>query len=65
MLATLRCYLKHQCDLTRTAKQLWVHHNTVSYRLRRVEKLLDIELSNPRELLELQLALMILAVIQD
>ncbi|TFV70129.1 GAF domain-containing protein [Blastococcus sp. CT_GayMR19] len=57
--ATLRAYMANRCNVSVTAKALHVHPNTVAYRLRRVEELLGIDLSDPQAMLHLQLALMI------
>jgi sugar diacid utilization regulator len=62
---TLRCYMANRCNVAVTAKVLHVHPNTVAYRLRRIEELLGIELSDPQEMLHLQLALMIDGVLGD
>ncbi len=56
---TLRSYMANRCNVSVTAKALHVHPNTVAYRLRRVEELLGIDLSDPQAMLHLQLALMI------
>jgi DNA-binding PucR family transcriptional regulator len=63
--ATLDCYMARKCNVSVTAKELHVHPNTVAYRLRRVEELLDLDLSDPQALLHLQLALMVEAVLGD
>ena len=63
--STLRCYMANRCNVAVTAKRLHVHPNTVAYRLRRIEELLGIELSDPQEMLHLQLALMIDGVLGD
>ena len=56
---TLRSYMANRCNVSVTARALHVHPNTVAYRLRRVEELLEIDLSDPQAMLHLQLALMI------
>jgi DNA-binding PucR family transcriptional regulator len=63
--ATLDSYMSHRCNVSVTAKTLHVHPNTVAYRLRRVEELLDCDLGDPQALLHLQLALMVEAVLGD
>ncbi|WP_177212861.1 helix-turn-helix domain-containing protein [Geodermatophilus ruber] len=63
--ATLRCYMAQRCNVTRTAKELHVHPNTVAYRLRRVEELLGIDVGDPQAMLHLQLALMIETILGD
>ena len=63
--ATLGCYMANRCNVGVTAKELHVHPNTVAYRLRRVEELLEIDLSDPQAMLHLQLALMIEGILGD
>jgi DNA-binding PucR family transcriptional regulator len=63
--STLNAYMANRCNVAVTAKTLHVHPNTVAYRLRRIEELLGIELSDPQAMLHLQLALMIEGVLGD
>jgi DNA-binding PucR family transcriptional regulator len=63
--ARLRTHLAQQCNMATTARELHVHPNTVAYRLRRIEKLLGIELTAPAALLQIQLALMIEGILGD
>lgn len=63
--ATLRCYMANRCTVSIAAKELHVHPNTVSYRLRRVEELLGVDLDDPEQLLHFQLAFMIEGVLGD
>lgn len=64
LLHTLRTYLASGCVATETATQLYVHPNTVTYRLRRAEDLLERNLRHPDDLLNIQFALMIMDVFQ-
>jgi sugar diacid utilization regulator len=63
--ATLRAYMAHRCNVAVTGKALHVHPNTVAYRLRRIEALLDLDLSDPQAMLHLQLALMIEGILGE
>jgi GAF domain-containing protein len=63
--ATLTAYMAHRCNVAVTGKALHVHPNTVAYRLRRIEALLDIDLSDPQAMLHLQLALMIEGILGE
>jgi DNA-binding PucR family transcriptional regulator len=54
---TLRVYLDSFGDIAAAAGHLHVHPNTVRYRVRRIEKLLDISLSDPDTRLLLELGL--------
>jgi DNA-binding PucR family transcriptional regulator len=62
---TLHSFMSNRCNVSVTAKALHVHPNTVAYRLRRIEELLDVDLSDPQAMLHLQLALMIKGVLGD
>lgn len=53
---TLQAYLDNQGSLSKTAQALHLHRNAVSYRLKRILEVLDVDLDNPDERLILQLA---------
>lgn len=57
LLDTLEAYLRSGAKATEAAKRLSLHRNTLSYRLRRVEELLELELSQPRTRFELYAAI--------
>ena len=56
---TLRTYLECHLNTLKTAETLFVHPNTVSYRLHKLDQVCGVELKNPEHLLAFQLALMI------
>ena len=56
---TLRAYLDVQCNAADAAAVLNVHVNTIAYRLRRIQSLLDIDLRSPTTLVEVEFAFMI------
>ncbi|UUZ59034.1 PucR family transcriptional regulator [Nocardioides sp. B-3] len=57
---TLRAYFDAACDLPRAAKQLFIHRNTLRYRLRKIQEVCGLDLDDPveRMVAELQLRLM-------
>lgn len=57
LLATLEAYFAHGRHLKAAAAELGIHPNTLSYRLRRVEELLDGRLNDSDWTLRIQLAL--------
>ncbi|WP_458109837.1 PucR family transcriptional regulator [Bacillus zhangzhouensis] len=59
ILHTLSVYLETHCHISETAKRLYVHRNTVIYRLEKCEELLRINLKDPDATLRLRLALRI------
>jgi DNA-binding PucR family transcriptional regulator len=55
-ISTLQAYLDEQGSLIRAAARLQVHRNAVAYRMRRISKLLDVDLHDADQRLALQLA---------
>jgi hypothetical protein len=64
LLTTLWCYLDNGRSLEATARELFVHPNTVRYRLKRVSEVIGYDATGAREALILQAAL-ILGSISD
>jgi hypothetical protein len=59
LLATLWCYLDNGRSLEATARELFVHPNTVRYRLKRISEVIGWDATGSREALILQSALII------
>ena len=57
LLRTLQTYIAADGDRQTTAKALYIHPNTVDYRLRRAERLTGLNLATTRDLVMLVLAL--------
>lgn len=56
---TLSVFIENHCQIAETAKQLYVHRNTVVYRLEKCEELLNITIKEPDVTLRLRIALLI------
>ena len=56
---TLRCYLKNNGSVKDTAQALFVHRNTINYKLNKIEELLDMDLSTNQARLTLTLGYML------
>lgn len=54
---TLKIYLDNQCETTATANLLFIHRNTVNYRIEKCEKILGRNIRHPKNSLEIRLAL--------
>ncbi|MGC0364383.1 hypothetical protein ABH922_002367 [Rhodococcus sp. 27YEA15] len=52
---TLHRYLQFGCDLTTTARSLFVHRNTLKYRMARISEMCAIDFDDPDERLVVQL----------
>lgn len=57
--ATLRTYLEEGMSTARTAAVLYLHPNTVGLRIKRIEKLIGLRITEPEALLQLKAALMV------
>jgi len=57
LLQTLSVYLETHCQISETAKRLYVHRNTVVYRLEKCEELLGKSLKDSETTLQIRLAL--------
>jgi PucR family transcriptional regulator, purine catabolism regulatory protein len=55
---TLALYLEHNHSVSRTARELYVHRNTVHYRLRRIEAICSLDLSRVEDRMLCQIALL-------
>ncbi len=50
---TLRVFLRLERNLLQTATELFIHRSTLSYRLKRIQKITGVDLDDPRERLRL------------
>lgn len=61
LVETLKIYFKCQQNVVAASKQLYIHRNTLQYRLNKVAELLDLDFSDNEQMLTLQLALIVLS----
>lgn len=57
LVETLTAYFGHKSNLSRTAEALFVHRNTLIYRMERIREISGLDLDNPETRLSIQLAL--------
>lgn len=62
---TLKSYYKNNFNISRTAKDLFSHRNTIIYRLNKIEKILNINLDDDETNFTLQLAIKIESTIKS
>jgi hypothetical protein len=65
LVETLACYLRHHANLRRTAAELFVHVNTVRYRIQRIEALTNLDLSEGPDRLLTEIAVEALRVLPN
>lgn len=54
--STLEVYLDENCNIGETAEKMFVHRNTIKYRITRVEEILDVDLNNANTRFNLRFA---------
>jgi len=64
LLGTLKIYLEKNCGLTETAKVIFLHPNTLRYRLKRIKELTGMDLSNDEDRFQAQLSLRLLKTLE-
>jgi purine catabolism regulator len=57
LLRTLRSYFEHNGNLSQTAEALFIHRNSLLYRMDRIAEISGLDLANPETRLAVQLAL--------
>lgn len=62
LMETLSVYIKNGGNWTSTKNQMHIHGNTLTYRLNRIQELLDMDLSDYSSKLKIQIALEILSI---
>lgn len=58
LLNTLFVFLEESCEITNTSKILYVHRNTVKYRIAKCEEILGYSVKDPQHSLNLRMALL-------
>ncbi|MBS1678895.1 MAG: GAF domain-containing protein [Actinobacteria bacterium] len=60
LVSTLFAYIDRSCDVRTTATELYVHANTVKYRLAKVEEVCGLDLKDPNDLLKAKISQLVL-----
>ncbi|WP_143278421.1 helix-turn-helix domain-containing protein [Blastococcus haudaquaticus] len=62
LLATLENWLASGTSVHECSRRMYLHRNTVAYRLRKIEEMLSVDLSKPDDVLRIQLAMVVATV---
>ena len=65
LVKTIQVYLDSQCEFSETARKLFVHRNTVKYRIEKAEELLNCSLRDPADSLRIRVALIIDTILKE
>lgn len=61
---TLRVYMDNQCDITKTAEKIYIHRNTVKYRINKCSNLIGVNIEDPMHSLNIRIALYVSDITQ-
>lgn len=61
---TLECYFRNDCDKLKTAEALYIHENTLRYRLHQIEDVMDCDLKNVNTITDIVTALKVRRMLQ-
>lgn len=59
LLSVLECYLRHSGSVKDTAEEMFIHRNTVNYKIRKIEEILQLDLSHLDHRIKLTIGLML------
>ena len=65
LILTLKTYLEHNQNLTKTAQDLYIHYKTAAYRIERISQLTGIDFDNPKEVLSVRIGLVVCKMIEN
>ena len=65
LVKTIQVYLDAQCEFSETSRKLFVHRNTVKYRIEKAEELLNCSLRDPADSLRIRVALIIGSILKE
>jgi len=57
LLETLEAYFKYNGNIKQISQKLYIHYNTALYRVEQIQKLLNVDLNNPDDRLNVEIAL--------
>lgn len=65
LIKTLETYFETNRNLKLTSTRLFTHYNTVLYRIKKIEELINVSLDNPEDTLNLEIAVNILKLFRN
>ena len=64
-LVTIQKFFENNLNISETARQLYLHRNTLVYRLERLEKMLGLDIRKFEDAMTFKLAMMVLAHVRE
>ncbi len=62
---TLQCYWHFNQNIQQTCDHLFIHRNTLFYRLKKIREIVDMDINNPKYLIQFNLSFSILTALGD
>ncbi|OIJ12089.1 PucR family transcriptional regulator [Anaerobacillus alkalilacustris] len=63
LVQTLSCFLNNNCQISETAKSMYIHRNTVIYRIKKCEDILGRDLKSADETLRLRISFLLKSIL--
>jgi purine catabolism regulator len=64
LVKTIQVYLDYQCEITEASRKLFIHRNTVKYRIEKTEAILNCSFRDPADSLRIRVALAIGTILE-
>lgn len=65
LIKTIQVFLDSQCEISETSRRLYIHRNTVKYRIEKAEEILNCSFRDPAHSLRIRVALMIGSLLEQ
>ncbi|WP_443258600.1 PucR family transcriptional regulator [Virgibacillus sp. L01] len=65
LVKTIETYLNCQCEISDTSRRLYIHRNTVKYRISKTEEMLDCSFHDPNDSLKVRVAILIGKILEE
>lgn len=65
LINTLRMYFECGGNLKKVSEKMYIHYNTILYRINKIQQITNLDLSNPNDRLNLEVSLKIMSIIED
>ncbi|WP_372997441.1 PucR family transcriptional regulator [Lutispora sp.] len=65
LIETLRMYFECGGNLKKVSEKMYIHYNTILYRIHKIQQITNLDLSNPNDRLNLEVSLKIMRIIND
>lgn len=65
LIKTLQMYYECGGNLKKVSEKMYIHYNTILYRIQKIQQITNMNLSNPNDRLNLEVSLKIMSIIKD